>query len=122
MVVLVSLSAFGSGCARPDWIEQTLVTADVTGAWMGVGGSLELNLNQEGAKVTGSMVQRIPQIRTPIAGTVTGDVFRAIGTNVVYEGELTVSGDEMNGYVRSSGGRVVTSLRRVNASAPSSQQ
>ena len=24
-----------AGCARPDWIEQTLVTVDVTGVWRG---------------------------------------------------------------------------------------
>lgn len=51
-----------SGCARPDWIQQTLVTADVTGAWVGstmprlVGGSsleVRLELEQEGAKVKG---------------------------------------------------------------------
>ena len=24
-----------AGCARPDWIEQTLVTVDVTGTWVG---------------------------------------------------------------------------------------
>ena len=24
-----------SGCAKPDWIEQTLVTVDVTGTWVG---------------------------------------------------------------------------------------
>ena len=27
--------ACGSGCARPDWIEQTLVTVDVTGTLAG---------------------------------------------------------------------------------------
>src|SRR5439155_16121440 len=48
-----------AGCARPDWIEQTLVTVDVTGVWRGtylrVGGSgnLELTLQQSGPKVTG---------------------------------------------------------------------
>jgi hypothetical protein len=124
LVILVSLLAFGSGCARPDWIEQTLVTADVTGTWRNEGGFLELTLEQQGSKVTGSMFQRISNIRAPVAGTVTGDVFKfeAIRTNTTYTGELTVSGDEMNGYVRSFGGRVNTSMRRVDASAPASQQ
>jgi len=30
-VILVAVLAFGSGCAKPDWIQQTLVTVDVTG-------------------------------------------------------------------------------------------
>ena len=33
--ILVAALAGGSGCARPDWIEQTLVTVDVTGTWRG---------------------------------------------------------------------------------------
>jgi hypothetical protein len=28
----------GSGCAKPDWIQSTLVTVDVTGTWLGVRG------------------------------------------------------------------------------------
>jgi hypothetical protein len=34
-VILMAILAFGSGCAKPDWIEQTLVTVDVTGRWTG---------------------------------------------------------------------------------------
>jgi hypothetical protein len=52
-----------AGCARADWIESTLVTADVSGTWKGtfVGHSmfgthpLEMMLEQKGAKVTGTM-------------------------------------------------------------------
>ena len=33
--ILVAALACVSGCARPDWIEQTLVTVDVTGTWEG---------------------------------------------------------------------------------------
>ena len=57
--------AIGSGCiTRPDWIEQTLVTVDVTGIWQGTsfGGpgayppeELRLDLPQEGPKVKGSL-------------------------------------------------------------------
>ena len=32
-LVLVVALVLGSSCAKPDWIEQTLVTADVTGTW-----------------------------------------------------------------------------------------
>jgi hypothetical protein len=123
LVIVVSLPALGAGRARSDWIEQTLVTADVTGVWRNVGGFLELTLEQEGPKVTGSVFQRVFNVRAPITGTVTGDVFKfqATGTNAVYEGELTVDGDEMKGYTRSSGGRVNTVLRRTEASTPARQ-
>ena len=57
---LLSLTA--AGCVRPDWIEQTLVTVDVTGIWEGnihsatgsSGGGLALTLEQKGAKVVGT--------------------------------------------------------------------
>ena len=118
-VILVSLLVFGAGCARPDWIEQTLVTADVSGTW--TGGLLQLTLDQQGSKVTGSMFQRVVNTRSAITGAVTGEVFKfkAVGTNAIYEGELTVDGDEMKGYVRSSGPPTITTLRR--ASTPSNQ-
>jgi hypothetical protein len=49
--------AFGCGCARPDWIEQTLVTVDVTRTWRNAeGGLFELKLVQQGSKVTGFVV------------------------------------------------------------------
>ena len=38
-MILVAVLAFGSGCAKPDWIEQTLVTVDVTGRWQGSTGT-----------------------------------------------------------------------------------
>jgi hypothetical protein len=34
-VLIVAAVVLGSGCARSDWIERTLVTADVTGTWSG---------------------------------------------------------------------------------------
>ena len=45
-----------SGCAKPDWIESTLVTVDVSGHWVGNtrnGGTIELRLQHAGPKVTG---------------------------------------------------------------------
>jgi hypothetical protein len=52
----------GSGCAsRPDWIEATLVTVDVSGVWSGeaphttLSVPFVLELAQEGSKVTGSI-------------------------------------------------------------------
>ena len=94
-----------AGCARPDWIEQTLVTVDVTGVWRGtylrVGGSgnLELTLQQSGPKVTGratSAGQFIGAINGAIEGTVSGDTFR-FRAERGGSGELHVNGDEMTG-------------------------
>src|SRR5215510_12094874 len=58
MWVFVAL-VFASGCAQKDWIDRTLVTENVTGAWTGSFGEgnsyreLRLDLRQEGTKVTG---------------------------------------------------------------------
>ena len=55
-LILVAVLALGSGCAKPDWIDQTLMTVDVTGTWRDSGGTIDLTLEQQGSKVTGSMV------------------------------------------------------------------
>ena len=53
-VLLLAALACGSACARSDWIEQTLVTVDVTGTWQSTEGPLfELELEQQGPKVKG---------------------------------------------------------------------
>src|SRR5262249_10322225 len=127
----------GFGCAKTDWIDRTLVTVDVTGTWNGsVAGTgsggrppgLLFELEQQGSTVKGSM--RFPAggssewvttssriIPGPLDGTVAGDMFRFRLTNGSLAGELTVSGDEMNGQVSWSGGRPI-SLRRVDPSSP----
>jgi hypothetical protein len=56
-VILVAV-LLGSGCAKPDWIQQTLVTVDVTGMWRDTDGTVELKLEQYGPKVTGAMLWR----------------------------------------------------------------
>jgi len=133
--ILVAALACSSGCARPDWIERTLVTVDVTGTWQGsVGGpagaggaSYELFLEQEGPKVRGSVraygatVMPGGSLSGPIEGTVAGDVFSFRQTYGPLTGETTVSGDDMTGQV-SFQSTYRISLRRVNSSArPSSQ-
>jgi len=61
MWVFVAL-VFASGCAQKDWIDRTLVTVDVTGVWSGslrgaqAPRDVQLELKQEGSKVTGTMV------------------------------------------------------------------
>ena len=132
-----------SGCARPDWIEQTLVTVDVTGVWSGElrsrstsGGTYQsstvsLKLEQHGPKVTGSFVvsasgatifQYLAQSRSgPIEGTVAGDVFRFRQTNGPLTGELTVSGDEMAGQGMAIQALSIYLHRVDSPSRPSSQ-
>jgi hypothetical protein len=126
-VLIAAALAFGSGCARSDWIERTLVTVDVTGTWHGSlhgsGGNMTpnvlLELEQHGSAVKGSIRFSGPVgnfASGPIDGTVSGDVFRFKDTRGTVEGELTVSGDEMNGLASISGTRPI-SLRRVESSS-----
>ena len=128
-LILVVALACAFGCAKSDWIQQTLVTVDVTGTWRGSPGgpgtnnpgALFLDLRQEGATVQGFIHQgasgAASSLDGPISGTVAGDVFRFRSTRGITEGELTVNGDEMSGTVSIFGTRPLT-LRRVD---PSSQ-
>jgi hypothetical protein len=59
-VLIVAALAFGSGCARTDWIDRTLVTVDVTGTWEasvegGTSRGLWFQLEQQGSTVKGTM-------------------------------------------------------------------
>ena len=125
-LLLATLLTTTAGCARTDWIDRTLVTVNVTGTWYGrVGaGGLRLDLEQQGSTVKGSVrYPEAPSISTglyaagPLVGTVAGDVFRFKDVRGNLEGELTVSGDEMNGRVSLLGQRPLT-LRRVDPSSP----
>jgi hypothetical protein len=133
MLISVAL-AFGSGCARTDWIDRTQVTVDVTGAWYGSGGqgnhsfSLLFDLEQEGSKVQGSMrVQgsgagrsglAISTVNATVEGTVAGDLFTFKELNGPLEGQLTVSGDEMTGLASMAQGPIRLSVRRVQSPSP----
>jgi hypothetical protein len=127
-VLIVTALAFGSGCARSDWIERTLVTVDVTGTWYGSvggaggpgGGSIWFELEQQGSTVKGSMQSDVAAYGVPtrqIDGTVAGDVFRFRQRNGNVVGEVTVSGDEMTGQGSFSGNSRSLSLRRVDPSS-----
>ena len=102
--VIAAALVFASGCARsPDWIEQTLVTVNVTGVWRGTmtqtGTQIdwELTLQQVGPKVTGQLRQNlISSSSGPIEGTVNGDMFH-FRTSRGATGDLQVNGDEMTG-------------------------
>jgi hypothetical protein len=125
-VLIAAALAFGSGCARSDWIDRTLVTVDVTGTWQGQASGSNVTsevwfvLEQQGSTVKGSIrLSGGPNVQShsgPIDGTVTGDVFRFKTTRGGVEGELTVSGEEMNGRVSITGSRTV-SLRRIESSS-----
>ena len=52
MPLMVVVTMLASGCTKPDWIQQTLVTVDVTGTWVVTEGPrVELKLEQRGSKV-----------------------------------------------------------------------
>ena len=138
--LIAAVLVISPGCVKqPDWIESTLVTVDVTGVWegtalapLGASGNPAvralLDLEQEGPKVKGRFQTSFGRISGPLEGRVGGDVFhfRVIGgQGETLTGEVTVSGDEMEGLltVPSMGGGSQTariSLRR-GASPPRPQ-
>ena len=117
-VVLFTAAA----CARRDWIEETLVTVDVTGTWIGscgrpgtyAEGKIEITLAQSGSKVTGQ-ARAMPGHVSPIEGTVSGDVFR-YGSHGYQRGELQVSEDEMSGWAVVDNKSVTCQLHRQASS------
>jgi hypothetical protein len=125
-VLIAATLLVGSGCAKTDWIDRTLVTETVTGVWAGsmvtldgqpsTSQQIRLELQQQGAKVIGSFRG---QNARPIEGSVAGDVFSFKDARGTVAGELTVSGDEMRGQGTLGNSRPITfDLRRVDASPP----
>lgn len=126
-MILVAALVCGSGCARSDWIDRTLVTVDVTGTWEGSASNaqgaswFQFDLAQQGSQVKGT-VRGTGMNRSAgqINGTVAGDVFTFRLTDVPFTGEMRVSGDEMTGqaaipYLYSRG---TLELRRVSPGSP----
>ena len=106
LVPMLLLSA--AGCARPDWIQQTLVTVDVAGRWTGKwsgaggGGDFGMTLQQDGPKATGKIELTgwdAHNWNGPIAGTLRGDVLSFRTWNGRVRGELIAADDEMSGTV-----------------------
>jgi hypothetical protein len=130
LLILVAVLTCGVGCAKSDWIQQTLVTADVTGVWIGsvargnyLSSEVRLELEQQGPKVTGYLRVNPPHIQYrfvdgPVEGTVTGDVFTFRQTNGILLGETTVNGDEMR-VIMTAGTRVQNSLAAHQFIVPS---
>jgi hypothetical protein len=99
------------GCARPDWIQATLVTVDVSGTWVGTfaagggTGDVTVTLQQSSTRVTGNLnlfPSTVPlmwrrRVDEEITGTVNGDVLRGRSTSGRLQVELTVAGSEMAG-------------------------
>src|SRR5215831_13183679 len=113
------------GCAQKDWIDRTLVTENVTGAWTGSFGGgcphgLRLDLQQDGSKVTGVATlsgpsSSLPAGPFPIQGSVAGDVFSFKAPRGAASGELTVSGDDMTGQFLWGCGSGPMLLNRVDS-------
>ena len=124
-LILVLPVLGGAACARRDWIDQTLVTVDVTGIWEGNvhsttgpgGGGLELTLQQKGAQVVGtsrgSGGGSTYNIGT-IEGTVRGDTLKFQDKRTAFTGEHQVSGGDMaaSGAVPGWGAVSITLHRR----------
>jgi hypothetical protein len=99
-VLVAAALILAFGCARPDWIQQTLVTENLTGTWESSDYIfIEIALEQQGQKVTGSVLKP-RHLSGAIEGTMTGDEFRFQRKNGIFEGQMSVSGDEMSGTLR----------------------
>ncbi len=133
MWAFVATTLVLGSCARQDWIDRTLVTETVAGAWEGImttatgapsaTNQVRFDLEQEGPKVKGSFQGALYSIAPLgtllIEGSMAGDVFTFRDARGMLTGELTVSGDEMTGKgVVGNNRQVVIHLRRVDAVAP----
>jgi len=99
------------GCAQKDWIDRTLVTENVTGAWAGSMGAMDdlrFDLKQEGARVAGSFrtggrsASLIGASSGALEGSVAGDVFTFKDARGMFQGEATASSEEMKGQINAS--------------------
>src|SRR5262245_58245260 len=116
--LMVAVLVLSPGCVKQaDWIESTPVTVDVTGTWgtvdsplspgFGAGvmpGVAHLELEQEGPMVKGlsNIKPSNPRVHLKACGR---DVFHftvAGGLGEVLTGDVTVSGDEMEGWIKLS--------------------
>ena len=133
---LIVLALSSLGCARGDWISETLTLVDVTGTWegpfrgWGVDRTIRWVLQQKGAKVRAEVQGLDGTPLGSVEGLVNGEVFSwnltgpfissPIGGNVpsrsVY-GEATVNGDELNGRADGPGCPCTLLLHRVGSGA-----
>jgi hypothetical protein len=124
--LLIVLALSSLGCARGDWISETMTLVDVTGTWEGpfryTGPVLERQqrwvLQQKGAKVTGEVLEAARE--GSIEGLVNEEVFKfnlnrrgLYTSSLSYSGEVTVNGDELNGRADGLSCPCTFVLRRV---------
>lgn len=127
--LLIVLAILIVGCARGDWIDQTLTLVDVTGTWEGVfkfqGTSAERStrwvLQQKGGKVRGEAHGLDGGRVAPIEGLVNGEVFSWQLTGQFfrwapgkpYRGQVTIAVDEMSGRADGYNCPCIVVLRRA---------
>ena len=137
--LLIVLALLIAGCARGDWINQTLTLVDVTGTWegpfqfqeptRGVERTARWVLQQKGGKVRGEAQGRDGTPLGSIEGLVNGEVFswRLTGQFVPfpagnapsrsYRGEATITLDEMSGRADGPNCPCTVLLRRAGSDA-----
>ena len=136
LILIAAVLACGSGCAKSDWTDRTLVTTDVTGVWTGsttaglAGGSsyeIRLDLEQQGQKVIGTFAVNGPvallggHSSGAIDGKVEGDAFGFKQRSGAIVGDFMVNGDQMAGSI-SFNTPLRLSLRRASSTPrPTSQ-
>jgi hypothetical protein len=136
---LIVLALSSLGCARGDWISETLTLVDVTGTWEGpfrfgqAPGSAERTtrwvLQQKGAKVRGEVQGPDGAPLGSVEGLVNGEVFSwnvtgpfiSIYSGSVpsrsYHGEAAVNSDELNGRADGPACPCTLLLHRVGSGA-----
>jgi hypothetical protein len=140
---LIVLALLTLGCARGDWISETLTLVDVTGTWEGlfrvdgyrIERTIRYVLQQKGEKVRGEVQGADGAPIASIEGLVNGEVFswRLTGPFIVitgggysssrsYDGETPVINDELNGPVHGPGCPCTLLLRRMNTEAIKEKQ
>ena len=116
--LLIVLALSSLGCARGDWINETLTLADVTGTWEGQfhfrglgGGSvrpIRFVLQQNGQRVRGEVQGPDGAPIGTFEGRVNGEVLSwqmsgqwklpsGSSPSASYSGETTANGDELSG-------------------------
>jgi hypothetical protein len=134
--VLIVLALSSLGCARGDWVSETLTLVDVTGTWEGPfrfapGGLGERRmrwvLQQKGPKVRGEVQGVDGAPWGSVEGLVNGEAFNWQVTAInftwanaprrSYSGEGTVNSDELSGRANGQGCPCTFLLRRVNTDA-----
>lgn len=136
--LLIVLALSSLGCARGDWISQTLTVVDVTGTWEGpfrFGGFYGFErttrwvLLQNGSKVRGKVQGPDGAALASIEGLVNGEVFswhvtgpfltspQGTPPNQSYRGEATITVDELSGRAVGRSCPCTFVLRRLGSDA-----